>query len=87
MAEKTMTGEKKDTKAVAAKAAAPAKKAVAKTSSGKRLNKGDSLVCETCGLTVVVDDCGDVVAVQEILCCEQPMKPKTSRSKAPASKK
>jgi hypothetical protein len=73
---------KKEKKVVATKAAAPVKKAAAKAPAGKRLNKGDSLVCETCGLTVVVDECGDVVAAQEIICCEQSMKPRASRAKS-----
>jgi hypothetical protein len=84
MADKSVTGGKKP---AAAKAAVPAKKATAKATSRKKLNKGDSLVCETCGLTVVVDECGDIVAAQEIICCDEIMKPKASRAKASASKK
>jgi hypothetical protein len=32
-------------------------------------------------LSIVVDDCGDVVAAEEIICCGKPMKQKASRAK------
>jgi hypothetical protein len=44
--------------------------------------KGDSYVCDVCGLSLVVDDeCGCVEA-HEILCCGEPMKEKKARVKA-----
>jgi hypothetical protein len=37
-----------------------------------KLKTGDTLNCEVCGLTVIVDeDCG--CAVAEVICCEEPM--------------
>ena len=37
-----------------------------------KVKTGDTLNCEVCGLTVVVDEeCG--CAVAEIICCEEPM--------------
>jgi hypothetical protein len=37
-----------------------------------KVNTGDVLNCEVCGLTVVVDeDCG--CAVTEVICCDEPM--------------
>jgi hypothetical protein len=37
-----------------------------------KVNTGDALNCEVCGLTVVVDEeCG--CAVAEIICCDEPM--------------
>jgi len=37
-----------------------------------RVKTGDTLNCEVCGLTVIVDEeCG--CAVTEIICCEEPM--------------
>lgn len=37
-----------------------------------KVKTGDTLICEVCGLTVVVDEeCG--CAVAEIICCEEPM--------------
>ncbi|MGV8057697.1 MAG: hypothetical protein AB2L12_06715 [Smithellaceae bacterium] len=37
-----------------------------------KVNTGDALMCEVCGLTVVVDEeCG--CAVAEIICCDEPM--------------
>jgi hypothetical protein len=37
-----------------------------------KVKTGDTLNCEVCGLTVIVDeDCG--CAVAEVICCEEPM--------------
>lgn len=76
------------TKGRTAKAAAPAKKTVAAKAAApakKRVSKGESLVCEVCGLAVVVDEVGGVAVAEEdvLVCCGQPMKTK----KAGASKK
>lgn len=44
-----------------------------KAPAKKRAAKGDTLTCEVCGLSVVVDEaCG--CAECEILCCGKPMK-------------
>jgi rubrerythrin len=40
---------------MAEKATTPRKKTVK-----RKVNKGDSLVCEVCGLSVVVEDFGDI---------------------------
>jgi hypothetical protein len=85
MVGKTEAKEKKATpvKATAKATAKPAvKKTASKTASSKKLNKGDMLACELCGLSVMVDECGDVVEAQEIICCDQPMKQKPSKAKA-----
>ncbi len=66
------------------KAAAPAKKtAVAekKSTSRQGIRKGDALECEVCGFAVVVDEVCDCAEIHEILCCEQPMKPRAARAK------
>jgi hypothetical protein len=60
-------------KAATAKSATPRKKAAA---------RGDSYVCDVCGLSLIVDEeCGCVEA-HEILCCGEPMKQKKVRVKA-----
>ncbi len=65
---------------------APAKKTAKKSTTGQYA-KGDTLICEVCGLEVIVDTacgCGEVCAV---ICCEQPMtqrKARASKSKAAA---
>lgn len=67
MAEKATAKEKK----------APAKKTVSSAKKPaavkKKVNKGDTLVCGVCGLSVVVDECGNVYE-QELICCGKPMK-------------
>lgn len=55
-----------------AKKAAPRKKVPA---------KGEKLVCETCGLGVVVDDVTGVVLFEELVCCGKPMKLKQTPAK------
>jgi len=45
-----------------------------KAPAAKAMAKGDSYVCEVCGLAVIVDEacgCGEMC---EVTCCEQPMK-------------
>ena len=77
-------------KAVTAKKVAPAKitaaeKKVApakKTTAKRKTNKGDSFVCEVCGLSVIVDEYGDVLDAQEIICCAKPMKQSAGKAKS-----
>ncbi len=57
-----------------------AARTTSKGASARKINKGDKFVCGTCGLSMVVDECGDVVAAEEIICCGKPMKQKTSRA-------
>jgi hypothetical protein len=52
---------------------APAKKAARKTIT-RKYSKGDTLVCEVCGLEVVVDTASGLEAESAIICCEKPMK-------------
>jgi len=42
----------------------------------KRVSKGESMVCEVCGLSVVVEEIGGVTVSEEtaLLCCGNPMK-------------
>ena len=51
----------------------PVKKAALKK---KVPAKGEKLVCETCGLGVVVDEVSGVVLFEELVCCGKPMKVK-----------
>ena len=63
----------------------PVKKAIPKK---KVPAKGEKLVCETCGIGVVVDETTGVVLFEELICCGKPMKSKkTSPKKAPVAKK
>jgi|WetSurMetagenome_2_1015567.scaffolds.fasta_scaffold14289_5 hypothetical protein len=91
MPEKTQAKEKKatTTKPVAAAKKNPVSKATARkpasgTASARKINKGDSLTCEVCGFSVTVDECGDVIEAEEIICCDKPMKPKARKVKAAA---
>ena len=63
-------------------------KASAKPVAKKRVSKGASMVCEVCGLAVVVEQVGDLVLSQEslLLCCDEPMKQKASKAKATTKK-
>jgi hypothetical protein len=66
---------------------APARKTTKKVAA-KPFAKGDKLECQVCGLAVVIDTECDCVEACEIICCEQPMKPrkaKTTRAKAKAA--
>jgi hypothetical protein len=59
------------------------KKAVpTKKTAKKQVVKGDSYVCDVCGLSVVVDEVCGCVETHEILCCSQPMMPKKSKTKS-----
>jgi len=66
-------------------AAAPVKA----TPKRKTPAKGEKLVCETCGLGIIVDEVSGVVAFEELICCGTPMKAKPAAAKkaAPAAKK
>jgi hypothetical protein len=63
---------------MAQKAATPKKK-----TAKKKVNKGDSLVCEVCGLSVVVEEVGGVAVAEEsaLICCGKPMKEKAGKAK------
>jgi hypothetical protein len=60
---------------MAKKAAVPEKKI-----TRKKVKKGDSLVCDVCGLSVVVEEVGGMVVGEEdaLVCCGKPMKNKAS---------
>ncbi len=73
-------------KAVAKKAAMPAKKTTTKTTPRKRATGAEGFVCDTCGLSVIVDEWGDVVGAQEIICCDKPMRQRARKAKTPAKK-
>jgi hypothetical protein len=92
MAVKKATTVKKAPVKTSVKAkAVTAKKAPAKASAPatkKRVSKGSSMVCEVCGLAVVVEQIGDLVVSQEsvLLCCDEPMKQKAGKAKATTKK-
>jgi len=66
-------GHMAEKKSTTVKKAAPRKKVAA---------KGDSYMCDVCGLSLIVDEeCGCIEA-HEILCCGEPMKEKKARVKA-----
>ena len=46
------------------------------TPSAKKMKKGDSYLCEVCGLQVNVDICGEFLASKGLSCCGHPMKQK-----------
>jgi rubrerythrin len=73
----------KEGKGMAVKKAAAAKKTTTrKTTARKAVAKGDSYVCEVCGLAVTVDEACGCVDVCDIICCGQPMKPKKAKVRA-----
>ncbi len=68
---------------------APKAKAMSESSPVKRkVSRGDSLVCGVCGMSVVVEEAGNIAVVEEspIICCGIPMKQRTS-ARAKAAKK
>jgi hypothetical protein len=76
MAVKKATTTKKD----------PVKKPAGKAAA-KPFTKGDTYQCQVCGLAVVIDTECNCAEACEIICCEQPMKPKRvtkARAKAAA---
>jgi len=53
-----------------------------KVSARKKIAKGETYVCETCGLVVSVDEACGCVDVCDIICCGKPMKEKSAKGKA-----
>ena len=55
------------------------------TSHKKKVSKGESLACEVCGLSVVVEEVGGIAVgeASTLLCCGKPMK----KAGMPAAKK
>jgi hypothetical protein len=70
--------DRKEEKEMAEKKGAPVKKATAK----KKISKGDSYVCEVCGLAISVDEVCGCVDACDIICCSKPMKQRKARAKA-----
>ncbi len=66
---------------MAQKKESPEKKAQARGSS----MKGESYLCESCGLVVTVDEPCGCVDVCDIMCCNVPMK-KTGKPRVKAAK-
>lgn len=66
----------------AKKKAAPRAKAAAKPAGKKKITKGAGMVCEVCGLSVIVEQVGDVEVAREdvLLCCGEPMKSKGAKA-------
>lgn len=62
----------------------PEKKASAakKPRARSTIAKGDFYVCDVCGLSVVVDEVCGCIDAHEILCCEKPMRKRTTKAKA-----
>jgi len=72
---------------MAGKAPVPAKKtAAAKPAAKSRVGKGDAVVCEVCGLSVVVEEVGGIAVSEEttLVCCGKQMK---ARKAAPRKAK
>ncbi len=59
-----------------------------KKTAKKKISSGDSLVCDICGMSVIVEEIGGVPVGEEtvLLCCGKPMKTKTGKTKASAKK-
>jgi hypothetical protein len=70
-------------KAVARKPEVTPKKTTTKAASAKKTVKGDNFVCGTCGLSLIVDEWGDVYG-EELICCGKAMKQRTRKAKAAA---
>ena len=77
-------------KAATTKRKTTSKKAIApvKSTSKKKVSKGESLVCEVCGLSVAVEQVGDIAIREDsaLLCCGKPMKAKASKPKVAKAK-
>jgi hypothetical protein len=58
------------------------KEASAQKATKKKAARGESYVCEVCGLAVIVDEVCGCVETHEIICCGKPMKEKTAKAKA-----
>ena len=70
---------------MADKTGASAKKTVkAKEVGDKKIKRGETVACHVCGLSVVVEQVGDVAVREEstLLCCGEPMKSKRAPAKA-----
>jgi len=73
---------------MAEKKATPARKTAvkgeAKAAAKRRVSKGESLECEVCGLSVVVEEVGGIAVREEstLLCCGKPMKQRKTKAKA-----
>ncbi len=52
------------------------KAAVKKDKNKEAVKKGDVYECTVCGLAVTVDETCGCVDACDIICCEEPMKPK-----------
>ncbi|MFH1639459.1 MAG: hypothetical protein ABIB93_04000 [Chloroflexota bacterium] len=52
------------------------------TTSQKKVGKGDSYVCEVCGLAVTVDESCGCVDTCDIICCNKPMKERKTKAVA-----
>ena len=54
-----------------------------KPATKRKLNKGQALACEVCGLSIVVDEIGGVAVEEDsvLLCCGEPMKEKAAAKK------
>ena len=71
---------------MAGKGSVPAKKTAAAKTTRSKVSKGDSVVCEVCGLSVVVEEVGGIAVSEEttLVCCGKPMK---ARKAAPRKAK
>jgi hypothetical protein len=59
-----------------------------KKTAKKKISSGDSLVCDVCGMSVIVEEVGGVPVAEEtvLLCCGKPMKTKVSKTKSTTKK-
>ncbi len=71
--------------AVAKRPATAAKKTTTRAASSSRASKGENFICGTCGLSVIVDEWGDVYG-EELICCGKPMKQRAARKAKVAAK-
>ncbi len=72
------------------RARAPAKKApvaAAKKKSSRTISKGETMVCELCGLSVLVDEYNGYVEETTLVCCGTPMKNRARRAPRKAAAK
>ena len=61
----------------------PEKKASAakKPRAARKTSEGDNYVCDVCGLSVIVDEDCCCEETHAIICCEQPMRKRTTKAK------
>jgi hypothetical protein len=52
-----------------------------KKTAKKKISNGDSLVCDVCGMSVIVEEIGGIPVAEEttLLCCGKPMKAKAKK--------